>query len=81
MRPEYDLAVIGSGAAAFAAAIAASDLGKRVVLTESNQVGEMSMSICAQATLEFGRLAMSPDIPSSSMSRPTRATWRHATPW
>jgi len=27
MRPEYDLAVIGSGAAAFAAAIAASDLG------------------------------------------------------
>jgi len=34
MRHEYDLAVIGSGAAAFAAAIAASNVGKRVVLVE-----------------------------------------------
>jgi len=45
MRPEYDLAVIGSGAAAFAAAIAASDLGKRVVLAESNQVGGTCVNV------------------------------------
>jgi mercuric reductase len=45
MKPEYDLAVIGSGAAAFAAAIAASDLGKRVVLAESNQVGGTCVNV------------------------------------
>jgi len=45
MRPGYDLAVIGSGAAAFAAAIAASDLGKRVVLAESNQVGGTCVNV------------------------------------
>src|SRR5215831_12611101 len=45
MTPEYDLAVIGSGAAAFAAAIAASDLGKRVVLAESNQVGGTCVNV------------------------------------
>jgi len=45
MRPEYDLAVIGSGAAAFAAAIAASDLGKRVVLAQSNQVGGTCVNV------------------------------------
>jgi mercuric reductase len=45
MRPEYDLAVIGSGAAAFAAAIAASDIGKRVVLAEANQVGGTCVNV------------------------------------
>jgi len=45
MRHEYDLAVIGSGAAAFAAAIVASDLGKRVVLVESNQVGGTCVNV------------------------------------
>lgn len=45
MKPSYDLAVIGSGAAAFAAAIAASDLGKRVVLAESNEVGGTCVNI------------------------------------
>src|SRR5215831_2971579 len=45
MTPEYDLAVIGSGAAAFAAAIAASDLGKRVVVAESKQVGGTCVNV------------------------------------
>jgi mercuric reductase len=45
MRPEYDLAVIGSGAAAFAAAIAASDVGKRAVLAEANQVGGTCVNV------------------------------------
>src|SRR5215831_6913524 len=45
MTPEYDLAVIGSGAAAFAAAIAASDLSKRVVIAESNQVGGTCVNV------------------------------------
>jgi mercuric reductase len=45
MRTEYDLAVIGSGAAAFAAAIAAADVGKRAVLAESNQVGGTCVNV------------------------------------
>ena len=35
----YDLAVIGSGGAAFAAAIRATSLGKRVVMIERGTVG------------------------------------------
>ncbi|GAA1491468.1 mercury(II) reductase [Brachybacterium sacelli] len=38
-RRWYDLAVIGSGGAAFAAAIRASNLGKRVVMIERGTVG------------------------------------------
>lgn len=37
--PEYDLAVIGSGGAGVAAAIRASNLGKRVVMIERSTVG------------------------------------------
>lgn len=36
---QYDLVVLGSGSTAFAAAIRARDLGKRVVMTESRTLG------------------------------------------
>ena len=36
---QADLAVVGSGAAAFAAAIRASDLGARVAMVERGEVG------------------------------------------
>lgn len=35
----YDLIILGSGSTAFAAAIRAAELGKRVVMTESRTVG------------------------------------------
>lgn len=38
-EPDYDLAVIGSGGAAFAAAIRASGLGKRVAMVERGTIG------------------------------------------
>jgi mercuric reductase len=41
----YDLAVIGSGAAAFAAAIRASNLGARVVLIERGTVGGTCVNV------------------------------------
>lgn len=37
--PEFDLAVIGSGGGAFAAAIRATNLGKRVLMVERSTVG------------------------------------------
>ncbi|NUR25345.1 MAG: FAD-dependent oxidoreductase, partial [Catenulispora sp.] len=39
VRARVDLAVIGSGGAAFAAAIRASDLGKTVAMIERGTVG------------------------------------------
>ena len=37
--PEFDLAIIGSGGGAFAAAIRATNLGQRVVMIERGTVG------------------------------------------
>lgn len=37
--PDFDLAVIGSGGGAFAAAIRATNLGKRVLMIERSTVG------------------------------------------
>lgn len=45
MAYEYDLVVIGSGAAAFAAAIRATESGARVALIESNQVGGTCVNV------------------------------------
>lgn len=42
---DYDLVVIGSGAAAFAAAIRATESGARVALIESNQVGGTCVNV------------------------------------
>src|SRR5919106_6257322 len=42
---DYDLAVIGSGGAAFAAAIRARDLGARVVLIEQGTVGGTCVNV------------------------------------
>ena len=38
----YDLVILGSGSTAFAAAIRAGELGKRVVMTEMRTVGRIS---------------------------------------
>ena len=38
-KPEYDLAIVGSGSAAFAAAIRARDLGARVAMVERGTLG------------------------------------------
>lgn len=42
---DYDLLVLGSGSAAFAAAIRASDLGARVALVEANTVGGTCVNV------------------------------------
>jgi mercuric reductase len=39
MSDSFDLVILGSGSTAFAAAIRAQELGKRVVMTESRTVG------------------------------------------
>ena len=44
-RPDYDLVVIGSGSAAFAAAIHATEAGARVALMESNVVGGTCVNV------------------------------------
>jgi mercuric reductase len=44
-RPDYDLVVIGSGSAAFAAAIRATEAGARVALMESNVVGGTCVNV------------------------------------
>lgn len=44
-QPRIDLAIIGSGSAAFAAAIAASRLGKRVVMVERGTVGGTCVNV------------------------------------
>jgi len=41
----YDLAIVGSGGAAFAAAIRATDLGARVVVIESATVGGTCVNV------------------------------------
>ena len=43
--PRADLAIIGSGSAAFAAAIAATNLGKRVVMVERGTVGGTCVNV------------------------------------
>ncbi|MEX1271183.1 MAG: FAD-dependent oxidoreductase, partial [Acidimicrobiia bacterium] len=43
--PEYDLAIIGSGSAAFAAAIKATELGGRVVMIERDVIGGTCVNI------------------------------------
>jgi mercuric reductase len=44
-RTEYDLIVVGSGSAAFAAAITATDAGARVALMEANTVGGTCVNV------------------------------------
>src|SRR5438477_11155609 len=39
MADRYDLVILGSGSTAFAAAIAANELGKRAVMTEARTIG------------------------------------------
>src|SRR5919108_6540625 len=39
MTNRYDLVILGSGSTAFAAAITATELGKRAVMTEARTVG------------------------------------------
>src|SRR5918911_5650169 len=39
MADRYDLVILGSGSTAFAAAITATELGKRAVMTEARTVG------------------------------------------
>ena len=45
MNDEYDLAIIGSGGAAFAAAIRASSMGARVVVVERDEIGGTCVNI------------------------------------
>jgi len=45
MGHEYDLVVLGSGSAAFAAAITATDAGARVALMEANTVGGTCVNV------------------------------------
>src|SRR5713226_5047408 len=59
---EYDLVVIGSGSAAFAAAIQATDAGARVALMESNVVGGTCVNVGC--------------IPSKAMLAPADAYFR-----
>lgn len=44
-KPEYDLLILGSGSAAFAAAIRATDLGASLALCESNTIGGTCLNI------------------------------------
>ncbi len=58
-RPAYDLLILGSGSAAFAAAIRAKDLGASVALCESNTIGGTCVNIgCvpSKAMLAAGEL-------------------------
>src|SRR5712691_4901024 len=59
---DYDLVVIGSGSAAFAAAIYASDSGARVALMESNSVGGTCVNVGC--------------IPSKAMLAPAEQLYR-----
>ncbi|HEV2033798.1 MAG TPA: mercury(II) reductase [Candidatus Dormibacteraeota bacterium] len=62
--PDYDLVVIGSGSAAFGAAIRATDAGARVALMESNVVGGTCVNVGC--------------IPSKAMLAPADAYFRAA---
>src|SRR5712664_2014362 len=61
-RYDYDLIVIGSGSAAFAAAIRATDAGSRVALMESNVVGGTCVNVGC--------------VPSKAMLAPADAYFR-----
>ena len=61
-RQDYDLVVIGSGSAAFGAAIRATDAGARVALMESNVVGGTCVNVGC--------------IPSKAMLAPADAYFR-----
>ena len=61
-RPDYDLVVIGSGSAAFAAAIHATEAGARVALMESNVVGGTCVNVGC--------------VPSKAMLAPAEALHR-----
>lgn len=61
---DYDLVVIGSGSAAFAAAIRATDSGARVALLESNVVGGTCVNVGC--------------VPSKAMLAPADAYFRAA---
>src|SRR5487761_1434854 len=61
---DYDLVVIGSGSAAFAAAIQATDAGARVALMESNVVGGTCVNVGC--------------VPSKAMLAPADAYFRAA---
>lgn len=63
---DYDLVVIGSGSAAFAAAIRATDSGARVALMESNVVGGTCVNVGC--------------IPSKAMLAPADAYFRAGHP-
>jgi mercuric reductase len=59
---EYDLVVLGSGSAAFAAAITATEAGARVALVESNLVGGTCVNVGC--------------VPSKAMLAPAEAYFR-----
>jgi mercuric reductase len=59
---DYDLVVLGSGSAAFAAAITATEAGARVALMESNVVGGTCVNVGC--------------VPSKAMLAPTEAYFR-----
>src|SRR5216684_242798 len=61
-RQDYDLVVIGSGSAAFGAAIRATDAGARVALMESNVVGGTCVNVGC--------------IPSKAMLAPAEQLYR-----
>src|SRR6266852_7897605 len=65
-RHEYDLIVIGSGSAAFAAAIRATEAGSRVALMESNVVGGTCVNVGC--------------VPSKAMLAPAEAYFRAGHP-
>lgn len=41
---EFDLIIIGSGSAGYVCAIRAADLGKRVLLVEKRELGELVLT-------------------------------------
>src|SRR5581483_5587959 len=78
---EYDLAVIGSGGGAMAAAIRTTELGARVVMVERGTLGGTCVNIgCVPSkTLLRGgtcttRLATTPS--PASRRAPARSTWQ-----
>jgi mercuric reductase len=63
-RHDYDLVVVGSGAAAFAAAITATEQGARVAMLEANTVGGTCVNVGC--------------IPSKAMIAPADAYYQPA---
>ncbi|MEX1046405.1 MAG: mercury(II) reductase [Actinomycetota bacterium] len=59
---DYDLAIVGSGSAAFAAAIRASDLGARVAMIERGEIGGTCVNVGC--------------VPSKAMLRAAEACFR-----